>query len=162
MCRARGNFNNNKNNNKGSTSNKANVVQTEEIIAAVVCEAHLVTKVKGWVVDSACTSHISAFKEEFSSYTPMAEGTECVYVRDNRQVTFINAEVTVDSSKSFSKLPRTISHLLEFSLESLEGVLSINLAWILNLDIVLGKFILRSKVALYLVCGPMFGSLRKT
>ena len=35
-CRARGNFNNNKNNNKGSTSNKANVVQTEEIIAVVV------------------------------------------------------------------------------------------------------------------------------
>ena len=34
-CRARGNFNNNKN-NKGSTSNKANVLQTEEIIAAVV------------------------------------------------------------------------------------------------------------------------------
>ena len=57
-CRARGNFNNNKNNNKGFTSNKTNVVQTEEIIAAVVCEAHLVTKVKGWVVDSACTRHI--------------------------------------------------------------------------------------------------------
>ena len=43
-------------------SNKANAVQTEEIIAAVVCEAHLVTKVKGWVVDSACTRHIGAFK----------------------------------------------------------------------------------------------------
>ena len=28
-CRARGNFNNNKNSNKGSTSNKVNVVQTE-------------------------------------------------------------------------------------------------------------------------------------
>ena len=61
-CRVRGNFNNNKNNNKDSTSNKANVVQTEEIIAAVVCEAQLVTKVKGWVVDSACTRHIGAFK----------------------------------------------------------------------------------------------------
>ena len=85
-CRARGNFNNNKNNNKGSTSNKANAVQTEEIIAAVVCEAHLVTKVKGWVVDLACTRHIGAFKKEFSSYTPMVEGTECVYVGDNRSL----------------------------------------------------------------------------
>ncbi|KAK7835777.1 hypothetical protein CFP56_023087 [Quercus suber] len=61
-CRAMGNFNNNKNNNKGSTLNKANVMQIEEIIAAVVCEAHLVTKVKGWVVDLACTRHISALK----------------------------------------------------------------------------------------------------
>ena len=85
-CRARSNFNNNKNNNKGSMSNKANVVQTKEIIAAVVCEAHLVTKVKGWIVDWACTRHIGAFKEEFSSYTPMAEDTECVYVGDNRSV----------------------------------------------------------------------------
>ena len=40
-CRARGNFNNNKNNNKGSTSNKANVVQIEEIIAVVVCKARM-------------------------------------------------------------------------------------------------------------------------
>ena len=62
------------------------MVQTKEIIAVVVCEAHLVTKVKGWVVDSACTRHIGAFKEEFSSYTPMAKGTECFYVGDNRSV----------------------------------------------------------------------------
>ena len=53
---------------------------------AVVCEAHLVTKVKGWVVDLACIRHIDAFKEEFSSYTPMAKGTECVYVGDNRSM----------------------------------------------------------------------------
>ena len=45
-CRAKGNFNNNRNNNKGLTSNKANVMETKEIIAAVVCEANLVTKVK--------------------------------------------------------------------------------------------------------------------
>ena len=38
------------------------VVQTEEIIAVVVCKAHLAAKVKGWVVDSACTRHIGAFK----------------------------------------------------------------------------------------------------
>ena len=62
------------------------MVQTEEIIVAVVCEAHLVTKMKEWVVNSACTKHIGAFKEEFSFYTPMAEGIECVYVGDNRSV----------------------------------------------------------------------------
>ena len=44
------------------------------------------TKVKGWVVDSVCTRHIGAFKKEFSSYTPMAEDTKCVYVGDNRSI----------------------------------------------------------------------------
>ena len=41
---------------------------------------------KGWVVDSACTRHIGAFKEEFTSYTPIVEGTEFVYVGDNRPI----------------------------------------------------------------------------
>ena len=76
-CRVRGNFNNN-NNNKGSTLNKANLVETEQVIAVVVFEAHLVPSVKGWVVDSACTRHIGAFKKEFSSYTLIAEGSEFV------------------------------------------------------------------------------------
>ena len=62
------------------------MVQTEKIIVAMVCEAHLVTKVKGWVVNLTCIRHIGAFKEEFSSYTPMMEGTKCVYVGDNRFV----------------------------------------------------------------------------
>ena len=62
------------------------MVQTKEIIAVVVCKAYLLTKVKGWVVDSVCTRHIGTFKEEFNSYTPMVEGTKCVYVGDNRFV----------------------------------------------------------------------------
>ena len=62
------------------------MVQTKEIIAAVVCEAYLLTKVIGWVVDLVCTRHIGTFKEEFSSYTPMVEGTKYVYVGDNRSV----------------------------------------------------------------------------
>ena len=91
-CRARGNFNNNKNNNKVLTSNKVNVVQTEEIIVAMVCEAHLVTKVKGWVVGLACTRRFGAFKEEFSSYTSMMEDIECVYVGDNRSMSVSGKE----------------------------------------------------------------------
>ena len=59
-CRARGNFNNNKN-NKGSTSNKANCCKPRRSLRPW-CEAHLVTKVKGWVVDSACTRHIGDSK----------------------------------------------------------------------------------------------------
>ena len=51
-----------------------------------VSEAHLVSSVKGWVADLACTRHIGAFKEEFISYTPIVEGTKFVYVGDNRLV----------------------------------------------------------------------------
>uniref|UniRef100_A0A2N9GMJ7 CCHC-type domain-containing protein n=1 Tax=Fagus sylvatica TaxID=28930 RepID=A0A2N9GMJ7_FAGSY len=83
-CRQKGN-NDNYNKNKGSTlKNKANVADMEEVIAAVVSEVHLVTGVKGWVMDSTATRHIGAFREEFISYAPLEEGTENVYVRDNR------------------------------------------------------------------------------
>uniref|UniRef100_A0A2N9GEZ3 Integrase catalytic domain-containing protein n=1 Tax=Fagus sylvatica TaxID=28930 RepID=A0A2N9GEZ3_FAGSY len=97
---------NNNYNNKGSTSkNKANVVQVEEIIAAVVSEAHMVTGVKGWAVDSACTRHICVYKEELSSYTPIEEGTEWVYVGDNRSVPDAGkgkALIKLTSSKTLS------------------------------------------------------------
>jgi hypothetical protein len=97
---------NNNDNNKGSTSkNKANVVQVEEIIAAVVSEAHMVTGVKGWAVDSTCTRHICVYKEELSSYTPIEEGTEWVYVGDNRSVPDAGkgkALIKLTSSKTLS------------------------------------------------------------
>ena len=98
--------NNNNYNNKGSRSKKkANVVQTEEIIVAVVSEAHMVTGVKGWVVDFACTRHICVYKEELSSYTPIEEGTEWVYVEDNRFVLVVGkgkALLKLTSGKNLS------------------------------------------------------------
>ena len=62
------------------------MVQVEEIIAAVVSVAHMVIGVKGWAVDSTFTKHICGYKEELSSYTPIEEGTEWVYLGDNRFV----------------------------------------------------------------------------
>jgi hypothetical protein len=60
------------------------VTEVEEIIAAVVSEAHMITEVKGWVIDSAATRHICGNKEDLSSYTPIEENTERVIVGDNR------------------------------------------------------------------------------
>ena len=59
---------------------------------------------------------------QFSVINGIQTNTKCDCVR---QVAFINPKVTVDSSESFSKLPQTISHLLEFFLGSSEGDLSL-------------------------------------
>jgi hypothetical protein len=94
------------NNNKGSISkNKANVTEVEEIIAAVVSEAHMTTEVKGWVIDSASTRHICGNKEDLSSYTPIKENTERVIVGDNRSVPVVGkgkALLKLTSGKTLS------------------------------------------------------------
>ena len=50
----------------------------EEVIAVVVFEVHLVTGVKGWVVDSAATRHIGAFREDFISYSIGGRHRKCI------------------------------------------------------------------------------------
>ena len=44
----------------------------------------MVTNVKEWVVDSSATKHICANKESFSTYTPVEDGKERVYLGDSR------------------------------------------------------------------------------
>ena len=68
------------------------------------------------------TIHILLQYFQFSVINDIQTNTKCDCVR---QVAFINPKVTVDSSESFSKLPQTISHLLEFFLGSSEGDLSL-------------------------------------
>ena len=54
---------------------------------------------------SECTRHICVYKEEFSSYTPIEEGTEWVYVGDNRSVPVAGkgkALLKLTSSKTLS------------------------------------------------------------
>ena len=70
----------------------------KEIIAAIVSEAHMVNGVKGWAVDSICTRHICVYEEELSSYTPIEEGIDWVYVGDNRSV------LVADKGKALLKL----------------------------------------------------------
>jgi hypothetical protein len=94
------------NNNKGSISkNKTNVTEVEEIIAAIVSEAHMTTKVKGWVIDFAYTRHICENKEDLSSYTLIKENTELVIVGDNRFVPVVGkrkALLKLTSGKTLS------------------------------------------------------------
>ena len=63
---------------------KANLVEGDDIIAAVISQACLVANVKYWVVDSGATTHICANKDAFSSYTPVGDGEEHVYFGDSR------------------------------------------------------------------------------
>ncbi|XP_039165345.1 uncharacterized protein LOC120291714 [Eucalyptus grandis] len=46
--------------------------------------ANIVANVKEWVVDSGATRHICANKNAFSSYTPVGEGEEIIYLGDSR------------------------------------------------------------------------------
>jgi hypothetical protein len=47
------------------------VTEVEEIITTILSEAHMMTEVKGWMLDSAFIRHICGKKEDLSSYTPM-------------------------------------------------------------------------------------------
>ena len=56
----------------------------EQVIVIVVSQVNMVTNVKEWVVDSGATRHICANKESFSTYTPVEDGKEVVYLGDSR------------------------------------------------------------------------------
>ena len=55
----------------------------DDIIAAVIAEANIVTDVNKWVVDSGATRHICATKDAFTSYTTVGDGEEHVYLGDS-------------------------------------------------------------------------------
>ena len=64
---------------------KTNLVEKDEqVIVAVVSQVNMVTNVKEWVVDSGATRHICANKESFSTFTPVEDGKEVVYLGDLR------------------------------------------------------------------------------
>ncbi|XP_077214618.1 uncharacterized protein LOC143849484 [Tasmannia lanceolata] len=62
----------------------ANLVESDIIAAVLVSEANMVSGEKNWVVDSGATQHICANKSAFTSYTPMGEGEEQVFMGDSR------------------------------------------------------------------------------
>ncbi|XP_060964774.1 uncharacterized protein LOC133033727 [Cannabis sativa] len=64
----------------------ANSVEGDDIITAVISQAYLVANVKEWVVDSGATRHICANKDVFSSYKPVGDGEEHVYLGDSQTV----------------------------------------------------------------------------
>ena len=62
---------------------KANLVEGDDIIAAVISQAIMVTNSKNWVVDSGATRHICANKDAFTSYTPVGDDEKVVYLGDS-------------------------------------------------------------------------------
>ena len=102
MCKQRPTNNNNK---ESTTTTKANVVEVQEIIAAVVSKTQIITELGGWMIDYAATRHICGNKDELSSYTLVEENTERVIVGDNRSMPMIGkgkALLKLTSSKTLS------------------------------------------------------------
>ena len=63
---------------------RANLVEGDDIIVAVISQVNVVTNVNKWLVDSGATRHICANKRMFTSYIVMGDGEEQVYLGDSR------------------------------------------------------------------------------
>ncbi|XP_071905928.1 uncharacterized protein [Coffea arabica] len=74
--------------NKGDRANgnppKVHLTEGDDIIAAVISQVNIAANVKEWVIDSGATRHICANREAFSSYTPIGDDEEVVYLGDSR------------------------------------------------------------------------------
>ena len=69
---------------------KANLVEGDDVIAAVVAtKVNLIAGIKEWVVDSGATKHICGDRNAFSEYMPVREGEEHVYLGDSHPAPII-------------------------------------------------------------------------
>ena len=59
------------------------MVEGDDIIAAVLSQANMVTNSKNWVVDSSVTRHICANIDAFTSYTSIGDDEKVVYLGDS-------------------------------------------------------------------------------
>ncbi|XP_017979829.1 PREDICTED: uncharacterized protein LOC108662774 [Theobroma cacao] len=58
--------------------------KSDDVIVAVISQATMVASVKEWVVDSGATRHICANRNAFTSYTPIGEREETIYLGDSQ------------------------------------------------------------------------------
>nr|XP_009771083.1 PREDICTED: uncharacterized protein LOC104221671 [Nicotiana sylvestris]XP_016443499.1 PREDICTED: uncharacterized protein LOC107768859 [Nicotiana tabacum] len=71
-------------NDKGKTNTpKANLAEGGDIIATAISQVNIVAHAKEWVIDYGATRHICANREAFSSYTPVEDDREVVYLGDS-------------------------------------------------------------------------------
>ncbi|CAL8155353.1 unnamed protein product [Prunus armeniaca] len=59
---------------------RANMIKADDIIVAVISEINMGTNAKDWVVDSGATRHIYGNRNAFTSYTPLRDGEEHVFM----------------------------------------------------------------------------------
>ncbi|GMI67409.1 hypothetical protein HRI_000410200 [Hibiscus trionum] len=69
-----------------------NLVEANEIIAAVVSQVNIVTNMIEWVIDSGATRHICGNRNVFTSYTPVKEEEESVYLGDSRTTSVLGKD----------------------------------------------------------------------
>ncbi|KAL9378012.1 hypothetical protein Peur_029347 [Populus x canadensis] len=62
--------------NHNPPKSKVNLVEGEDIIAAVFSQVNMVTNEKHWVVNSSATRHMCENKEFFSTYTSFKDGSD--------------------------------------------------------------------------------------
>jgi len=74
---------------KNDNPPKANIVEREDTIYAVVSQVNLVTNVSKWVVDSGVTRHICSNINAFSAYSNVGDGEEQVYLSDSRTTSIL-------------------------------------------------------------------------
>nr|XP_009791284.1 PREDICTED: uncharacterized protein LOC104238579 [Nicotiana sylvestris]XP_016446468.1 PREDICTED: uncharacterized protein LOC107771575 [Nicotiana tabacum] len=68
---------------KKTNTPKANLVDGADIIVVVISQVNIIVHAKEWVVHSGATRHICANREVFSSYTPLEDDREEVYLGDS-------------------------------------------------------------------------------
>ena len=75
---------------KGDKANgnppKVNLAEGDDIIAAVISQVNIAANMKKWVVDSGATRHICANQKVFSSYAPIGDDEEMIYLENSRTV----------------------------------------------------------------------------
>ncbi|XP_016450228.1 uncharacterized protein LOC107775070 [Nicotiana tabacum] len=72
-----------RNDKEKTNTHTANLAEGCDIIAAVISQVNIVAHAKEWVIDSGATRYIYANREAFSSYTPLEDDKEEVYLGDS-------------------------------------------------------------------------------
>ena len=78
--------------NNNLSKPKVNLVEGDDIIAAVISQTFLVANVLEWVVDFGATRHICTNRNAFTSYFTVGEGEEHVYFGDSRTASVLSKE----------------------------------------------------------------------
>ncbi|CAH9119628.1 unnamed protein product [Cuscuta europaea] len=108
----------------------ANLVESDDIITAVVSQICLVADVNEWIVDSGATRHIYQDKSVFASYTPIGDEEEYVHLGDSRTTKVhrkgkVNLKLTSGKMLSLNDVlhvPEIQTNLISVSLLGRAGV----------------------------------------
>ena len=102
----------------GKVANHVNLVETNDIIVAVVVETNLVENKADWVLDTGASRHLCSNKDLFHDFKAVVEG-KCVYMGNQ------SAVIVLDKGKILLKL--TFGKILALNIVLYVPSLCINL-----------------------------------